>query len=318
VVDDTELGGVALGLEGSEEGLLGTENLDSRGGVLCEVGQGTGLGDETGTDGLADESSQVGSDNAHLGDEVVADRLAVLVEGDNALSERHDVLHVSVGDILTHGNLCGVDDAAGNGLVVVNNSGKVVQVILGKSLLVLNQKSELGVLGVVGDDLDQLGEVPAVPFTDTHGEQVGGLVEVVDGSNSLDDVVVVLLDAELHLGTRVGVTKTKLGTVDITGLELLEELLGVESQATEEVGADFRGFGGLALERRESSLDASGKTSVGNTEDGLVLLAGLGHVGLEDGLQVVGHDALRDEVGVLKSLGGALEGSEGDELDHLA
>lgn len=318
MVDDTELGGVALGLESSEEGLLGTENLDSRGGVLCEVGQGTSLGDKTSTDSLANESSQVGSDNAHLGDEVVANRLAVLVERNDALGESHNVLHVSVRDVLTHGDLCGVDDAAGNSLVIVDNGGNVVDVVLGESLLVLDQKSELGVFCVVGDNLDQLGEVPAVPFTDTHREEVDGLVEVVDGSNSLDNVVVVLLDAELDLGTRVGVTKTKLGTVDIAGLELLEELLGVKSQTTEEVGADFGSLRGLALERGESSLDASSKTSVGNTEDGLVLLAGLGHVGLEDGLQVVGHDALGDEVSVLESLGGALERSEGDELDHLA
>ena len=33
----TDLWCVSLGLEGSEEGLFGTENLDSRGGVLGEV-----------------------------------------------------------------------------------------------------------------------------------------------------------------------------------------------------------------------------------------------------------------------------------------
>lgn len=39
VVDETVLGGVALGLESAEEGLLSTEDLDRRGGVLGQVGQ---------------------------------------------------------------------------------------------------------------------------------------------------------------------------------------------------------------------------------------------------------------------------------------
>lgn len=43
VEDKTVLGRLAFGLEGSEEGLLSTQNLDSRGWVLREVGQATSV-----------------------------------------------------------------------------------------------------------------------------------------------------------------------------------------------------------------------------------------------------------------------------------
>lgn len=66
VVDETVLGSVALGLQGTEKSLFGTEDLDGRGGVLGEVGQAAGLGNETSRNGVTDESSQVGCNNRHL------------------------------------------------------------------------------------------------------------------------------------------------------------------------------------------------------------------------------------------------------------
>lgn len=41
VVDETVFGGVTLGLESSEKSLFGAEDLDSRSGVLGQVGEGT-------------------------------------------------------------------------------------------------------------------------------------------------------------------------------------------------------------------------------------------------------------------------------------
>lgn len=41
MVDETVFGSVTLGLESSEKGLFGAEDLDSRSGVLGQVGEGT-------------------------------------------------------------------------------------------------------------------------------------------------------------------------------------------------------------------------------------------------------------------------------------
>lgn len=85
----TNLWGVALGLEGSEEGLFGTENLDGRGWVLGEVRKGSTtliryalvwfevsgpcdsrMRDQPSGDGLSDQSRKVGCDDAHFVDQI--------------------------------------------------------------------------------------------------------------------------------------------------------------------------------------------------------------------------------------------------------
>lgn len=87
------------------------------------------------------------------------------------------------------------------------------------------------------------------------------LVDLVQGRNSLNDVVVVLVDGELDLGTRVGVTETENGAVDIAGLELLDQLLAVLAETSEQIGDDLAGLGGFAGEVGEGSLDATGEVT---------------------------------------------------------
>lgn len=70
MVQQTVLGGVALGLQGTEKSLLSTKNLNGRGGILGKVGQATGVGDQTGSNDFTDQGSEVRGNNAHLGDEV--------------------------------------------------------------------------------------------------------------------------------------------------------------------------------------------------------------------------------------------------------
>jgi hypothetical protein len=144
------------------------------------------------------------------------------------------------------------------------------------------------------------------------------LVDLVEGSDGLDDVVVLLVDAELHLGTRVGVTETKDGAVDIAGLELLDELARVLAQTTEKVRDDLRGFAGLAGEVGEGGLDASSQVLLADTESDGLLLSGLGEVGLEGRAQEVGEDALGDVVDLLQRILGTLEWRKADELDSLS
>lgn len=144
------------------------------------------------------------------------------------------------------------------------------------------------------------------------------LVNLVKGSNGLDNVVVLLVDAELDLRTRVCVTKTENGAVNVAGLELLDELAGVLAETTEEVSDDFRGLGGLAGEVGEGGLDASSQVALAQSEGDGLLLASLGEVGFEGRAQEVGEDTLRDVVDLLQRILGALERRKPDKLDGLA
>lgn len=193
-----------------------------------------------------------------------------------------------------------------------------MQLVLVESRLVSNEQHQLHVLVVVRNNLDKLREVPAVPFPHAHAEQVDGLVELVKRGNGLDDVVVVLLDAELDLGTRVGVAETKLGPVNIAILELLEELGCVQTEATEEVGDNFVDFGSLALDVGKVRLDATGQVLFLNTDCDLLLLARVRDVELDDGLEVLGANAFGNVVLVLQRLRGTLERRESLDRDKLS
>jgi hypothetical protein len=165
VVDKTVLGSVSLSLKSAEESLLGTENLDGGGRVLGQVGQGTSVGDKTGGNNFANELGQVRGDNGHLVGQVLEDLLAVVGKGSNLLGEGDDVVHVGLGNVLTHRHLGGLNDGLRNVLIIVDVGSQLVEVLAGEVLLVLNVGNELAVGVVVGDNLDELGEVPSVPLT---------------------------------------------------------------------------------------------------------------------------------------------------------
>ena len=305
MVNETVFWGVALGLESAEKSLLGTENLNGGCWVLGEVGEGSSVGDEAGSDDLADKLGQVRRDDGHLIGKVLEEGAAVLGELDDAVGEHGDVLHVLLGEILTHRDLAGINNGLGNVGIVVDNGGDVVELIVRESALVTNRKGELGVGVVVIDNLDKLWEVPSVPLANAHGEGVDGLVEVVESRNSLDDVVVVLLDGELDLCAGVGVTKTKLCSLDISIMEALQQLSSVQTEASQKIANNLRGIGGLALHRWEVGLDATGQVLVLNTEDNLLLLADLWEVKLKHGAEVLGKNTLRHHVDVLEGLSGS-------------
>jgi len=302
VIQETILGSVTLGLQGTEESLLGTENLDRGGGVLGQIGQATSVGNQTGTDHLSNKSSKVGSDNAHLGYQVLVERLAVLGQADNAAGESSDVLHVGFGDLLTHAVLGSINDVLSNTLVILDEGGQIMQFLIVQGLLVLHEKGNLGVALVFRDDLVQLGEVPRVPFANTHGESVDGLVKLIKDSNGLDDVVVVTLDGELDLGAGVGVTQTKLSSVHVTLAELAQQLAEVQSETTEEILDNLAGVTGLAVYKGESGLDASCKTLVQQTQDNLLLLARLREIQFKERDQSLRGNSLRDIVDFTQGL----------------
>ena len=116
-------------------------------------------------------------------------------------------------------------------------------------------------------------------------------------------VVIVLVNVELDLATRVGVAKTELRALHVALLETLEQLGGVKADATQKIGGDVGRVAGLALDAGELGLDRTSQVLVGKADDQLALL-GNGEVQLEGGLEVVGHNAFANQVDVLEGVGG--------------
>ncbi len=268
------------------------------------------MGDEASRDGGAQDDLQVGSDVAHLLVERPGENAPVVGHLGHVGGEVLDHDEVHVADVLSHGDLGGLDDGLGLVLVLVENIGNVVDALVRQGPLVAHSQNQLGVQAIVGHDPDELGEMPAVPLPHAHGALVDALVKRVEGRNALDDVVVVLVDAELDLGAGVGVAETKLGAVDVALLQSLEQLVGVETNAAQERGNDLGGIGGLALDAGEGGADLAGYPLVDDAQHDLALLsARLRQVEFEGVLEVLGHDALGNEIDGLQTVGGRAERS---------
>jgi len=267
--------------------------------------------DEARADGVADERRQVGRDDAHLLTQVGLERLAVLEKVDHARGKVADVEVVDRGDVGSHRRARGVEHVAREDIVVVKELSQVGQRVLGESRLVADERDDLGVLVVVGHELDELGEVPAVPLAHAHRERVDVLVELVQERDRLDDHVVGPVHVELDLGARVGVSESQLGPAHVARLEAGEELLSVKADATDDLE---RALGRVAV-NVEAPLDGRSEAALLDAEDDAGLV---GEVELEQALQELVHDALGDVVGDLERVRGVAERSERDELDHLA
>jgi hypothetical protein len=251
VVQQSVLGSVSLGLQSSEKSLLRAENLHGRSGILGQVGQASGMRNQTSANDLSDQRSKVRSDDAHLGNQVRVQRLAILGKADNSLCERNDVLHVRLRYFLAHAVLGSINNALSNTLIILHKSSKVVQALISQSLFILDKECNLSVALVIRNDLDKFGEVPRVPLSHPHREGVDGLVKLVQNCNSLNNVVVVPLDGELDLSTGVGVTETKLGSTHITLTELLQQLSGMQPDSTKHILHNFTGVSSLTIDKRE-------------------------------------------------------------------
>lgn len=198
-----------------------------------------GVLDQTSTNGLANESRQVGSNVVHTLVEVSLETLAVLSQLDYAFSEVDNGEHVDLRDVSSHRGLSSSKDLFG-ALLVAEESLQGVQKLVGRVLAALQQVNNASVQDVVIQDLDELGEVPRVPLTNTHGECVDVLVQLVQQGDALNDHVIGLVDVELNLGTRVRVSETTLGCdevgdFDVLTSEGLEESGEVHANATQEL-----------------------------------------------------------------------------------
>jgi hypothetical protein len=168
-----------------------------------------------------------------------------------------------------------------------------------------------------------------------HAEGVQVLVDLIEGCDGLNDVVVLLLNAvmrvnihvecvssqvlpELDFSSRVGVTQTQDGAVNVAWLKLLDKLAAVLAQTTEQIRDDFGGVAGFACEVGESRLDATRQVPLADTKGDGLLLSSLGEVRLKRGPQEVRHDAFGDIVDLGERILGTLERRKADELDRLS
>lgn len=212
------------------------------------------------------------------------------------------VLHVGLGNFLTHTMLRGINDALGDTLIVLHKGSDIVEMLVVQFCLVLDKQSKLGVPLVVRHNLDKFREMPRVPFSNTHRECVDRLVELIEDGNSLDDVVVVTLHGELDLGTRVSVTKTKLGSVHVSLTKLLQHFRGMQSKPTKHVLDNLAGVTSLAFNESECGLDTSSKSLIRKTKNNLILLLWFRKIQLEKGNERVRCDSFRNIVDFAQSL----------------
>ena len=86
VVDETVLGRVVLGLQSTEERLLGTEDLDGTCWVFREREQAACVADEPCADEVANESSEVRRNRVHAIPEVLRKLCAIGGNGDDLVT----------------------------------------------------------------------------------------------------------------------------------------------------------------------------------------------------------------------------------------
>lgn len=250
------------------------------------------MADETSSNGVADEGTQVGCNEGHLFVEVGLEGLAVFEEVDDAVGKVSNVDEVDGGNVSAHGGAGCVNDALGLLLVVQDvgqlaNEGVFVLFVSSAShsdgnefVLVADGLDDLGILVVVGNDLDEFGEVPAVPLSDAHGELVDVLVKLVEHGNGLNDHVVGAMDVELDLGAGVGVTETQAGLDQVVGFEAGQKLLSMKSETSDEGESAVRGVAVYV----EGGFDGASEAALLDAEK---TLGALGReMLLEHGLQV--------------------------------
>lgn len=76
---------VVLGLQSSEESLLGSENLNGGTGALCKVHERSGMGDKPSAYQFSDKRSKIGCKSLHASGKIVR-------ETSTMLRQIHDLL----------------------------------------------------------------------------------------------------------------------------------------------------------------------------------------------------------------------------------
>ena len=238
VEDKSVLGSVSPGLKSPKQSLLCSKDLNCAGRSFSQVGQRSGMRDESCSDNIPNKGGEVWGDQAHLGLEIGGQLLPVVGETDHATGECVDVQKVDGRDVHAHGALAGVNDRLGPRAVHQDLLELLKVSLLGDLLPVFYQLDYPGVECVLWDNLDELWEVVGVPFSYPHGKGVHVFVQLVQKGDGLDDHVVRLVYIELDLGSGVAVRQTELGLVGGHGGETLDQFWEVMSYASDDLWHD--------------------------------------------------------------------------------
>lgn len=104
--------------------------------------------DEASSNAGSEQSLQVGRDLVKLLVKVSRGVATVISLLDDKARELVDDLEISAGEIISHGNLGGINDGLGLLTVLTKDSGDVVQLLISEGLLVSDDADKLSV-GVV-------------------------------------------------------------------------------------------------------------------------------------------------------------------------
>mmetsp|Transcript_56389 Transcript_56389/g.114897 ORF Transcript_56389/g.114897 Transcript_56389/m.114897 type:complete len:517 (+) Transcript_56389:1025-2575(+) len=299
VVQQAVLGRLVLGFEGTEQRLLGAEDLDGASGLLRKVEQAAGVRDETGANELAHHHGQVRRDGVHAVLEVLEQLGAVLGQVDHLVGQLVDVQQVHLADVRAHGDDCSLLEA-GFDLLRQN----VRQVRGGTGMAHAHLHDHLRVLQVVVDDLGHLREVPAVPLLHTHRVGVDLLVELVQQADGLHDHRVNLVRAELQLIAGQGVAQAQHHSAKLVLLQAVDEGRKLATDAAHQLH-DARVAHAL---HAKLLLDDAAHLGVHDREG--VGEALLHDVGLDELLQALAELALHQRGGCRQSLGGVPKAGE--------
>lgn len=227
MIENTVLGGISLGLQGSEEGFFCSQNLDGRSWVLDQVRETSTVRDKFGSNGFSDEGGQIWGNSHHLILEILGDvssEFELFQESNSQFLERSEI---QLSEFLSHTGFSSIQNLLGE-FSFLNDFFDFREVIISEINLVSELLDKLNIDFIFSDNLSQLGKMPSVPFLNSHGESVEVLVELFQDGDTLDDWLILSVDIETDSVSGPTVGKTQLGSDEIIILEVL--LLKVERE----------------------------------------------------------------------------------------
>ena len=186
------------------------------------------------SDKLANKSPKIGCNRGHPLPEVISEAFSVLDELVASFGPLLDLEPVSLINIHSHGDFCGINDILGN-LLIQGDGSDLLLVLLNELVSGLGPLDELSVDQVVVANLGQLREVPGEPLLQSHAERVYIFVQLLDQRNRLRNGLVVPVDVLGHLVSRERMSQTKLGLLHISFVDLFKIERGSDNASSKMV-----------------------------------------------------------------------------------
>jgi hypothetical protein len=178
------------------------------------------MSDQLGTNNFTDKGLQIWGYGIHTVFQVVRKRLSELNKLDDSFCPLVYLKLVSLIHVHSHRDLGSFDDLLSLFLVKSNSLDLVLHFVSDFFSVGAEEEHELGVNGVVVDNFCHFGEVPCEPLLESHAEGVNVFVHLLDEGDGLDDGLVLSVDILGASGAGIAVTKTELGSLNVTLIDL--------------------------------------------------------------------------------------------------